>query len=287
MKVTRRWARSSKEGKSGEPTCAGGVAGRSRAFRWADRERRGAKGSHVSGWQGTTTRTSPDRDKRPGDVEVSKQVSAGRYWTSQDMRPGAGVRAWALRLGWAIEGRAAMPRHGHKYRCAAGFRPEPKTGGAWSKNPDGQTGCSRQLCNADAASDVWRTTRGARCGALVILCFAEGLQQATSGSTRRWEASTCNSSMRQQSHGSREFRTEPMMRRSSQPPTTFSAPAPSPSREVCAAGRREVGRESLIEVAKRHDAWAPGIGQNSPEEHHTSCAWPIPRIRRPQGASIW
>jgi hypothetical protein len=31
-----RWARSGKEGKSGESTCAGGVAGRSRTFRWAE-----------------------------------------------------------------------------------------------------------------------------------------------------------------------------------------------------------------------------------------------------------
>jgi hypothetical protein len=158
------------------------------------RERRGAKGSHVSGWQGTTTRTSPDRDKRPGDVERSRC----RMLLGQSRISALGRACGRGRCDWdgRSQGRSARPLDGHKHRCPEGFRPEPKTGGAHLvKEP--------RRANW-AAVDSFAKPRWKRClagdsgseaCALVILCFAQdGLQQATSGSTRRCEASTCNSS---------------------------------------------------------------------------------------------
>jgi hypothetical protein len=67
LRSRRGWARPGKEGKSGEPTWAGGVAGRSRAFRWAESD---AELTTLTspGCQGTTTRSTPDPDKRPSDV---------------------------------------------------------------------------------------------------------------------------------------------------------------------------------------------------------------------------
>jgi hypothetical protein len=70
-----KWARPGKEGKSGESTCAGGVAGRSRAFRWAESDAE-LKTLTYPGCQGTTTRSTPDPDKRPSDAEQVKRLVA-------------------------------------------------------------------------------------------------------------------------------------------------------------------------------------------------------------------
>jgi hypothetical protein len=102
-----KWARPGKEGKSGESTCAGGVAGRSRAFRWAESDAE-LKTLTYPGCQGTTTRSTPDPDKRPSEVGT-----------------GEAPRCSCGRCDWGMLSNSAC-RHfdAHKRRFAAVFRPE-------------------------------------------------------------------------------------------------------------------------------------------------------------------
>jgi hypothetical protein len=105
------------------------------------RERRGAKGSHVSGWQGTTTRTSPDRDTRPGDVESRCRMLLGQSRISAlgraCGRAGVGVATGMGDLKATVPGLSM----GTNIDAPRALGPNPKqVAPAWSKNPDGPTG---------------------------------------------------------------------------------------------------------------------------------------------------
>jgi hypothetical protein len=138
MKVKGRWARSGKEGKSGEPTCAGGVAGRSRAFRWAESD---------AALRVLTYRDGRALPREPRQIEISdrvtsKEVAAGCCWASQEYPPWGGRAGVGVATGMG-DLKATVPglSMGTNIDAPRALGPNPKqVAPAWSKNPDGPTG---------------------------------------------------------------------------------------------------------------------------------------------------
>jgi hypothetical protein len=213
MKVKGRRARSGKEGKSGESTCAEAVAGRSRAFRWAESD----AALRVHTYRDGRARPRESRQIEISDRVTSEQVTAGRRcWATQEQRHGAG--GGRGHCDWDGRSKAALlARDGHKNRCAAALGPNPKQVAPGQRTKRALR-CSRQLARLAMFGALGQ--RGACVGDTLL---------AEEHATRQ----LATAAVRQASHGSRELSATPTMRRSAKAnaPWTFSAPAPAPSRE--------------------------------------------------------